>query len=86
VTKFGDLYKRLRRLEPEPEVLEPWPPDEEGSLTKVLYDQLKDAGYELPVERPEEDIFMFLLNLAAEDDWADYPREALLEVPESEAY
>jgi hypothetical protein len=84
--KYSDLQHRLQRLEPEPEELEPWPPDEEGSLAKVLYDQLKDAGYELPAERPEGDIVLFLLRLEAADLWADYPQEALLEAPESEAY
>jgi hypothetical protein len=64
---------RLQRLEPEPEYVEPWPPDVEGSLSELLYDQLRAEGIELPAERPDEP-FMFMYLKAAEWCWS---REAV---------
>ncbi len=70
MSRFGPLLKRLRNLEPSQEEIEPWPPDVEGSLSKVLYDQLRDEGVELPVERPDEP-FMYLLMKGAEGCWSE---------------
>ena len=56
-----------------PEDIEPWPPDVEGSLSKVVYDQLKEEGVDLPTERPDKP-FMFLLMKSAEVCWS---REAV---------
>ena len=66
MSRFGPLFKRLRNLEPSPEMIESWPPNEEGSLSKVLYDQLKAEGLELPTERPEPTTLMYLLKKGAE--------------------
>ena len=38
MSRYSPYLRRLQRLEPEPEYIEPWPPDVEGSLSKVLYD------------------------------------------------
>jgi hypothetical protein len=62
----------MQRLVPETEYIEPWPPDVEGSLSKVLYDQMIAEGVELPVERPGKDIVMCLLELDAPRIRADY--------------
>ena len=73
MNRFRPLLKRLSRLEPMPDEIEPWPPDVEGSLSKVVYDQLKEEGVELPIERPDKP-FMFLLMKSAEVCWS---REAV---------
>ncbi len=72
MSRFSPLLKRLRNLEPSLEELEPWPPDVEGSLSKVLYDQLREEGVELPAERPEPMTpFMYLPMKAAEGCWPE---------------
>lgn len=71
MSRFGSLMKRLTRLEPEPEELEPWPPVQEGSLSKILYDQLREEGVELPAERPEPGALMFLIMKSAERCWSE---------------
>ena len=68
--RFQILLNRLQRLEPDPDEIEPWPP-EEGSLSKVLYDQLKAEGVELPAERPETAPLMYLIKKGAEGCWAE---------------
>ena len=72
MSRYSPYLRRLQRLEPEPEYIEPWPPNEEGSLSKVLYDQMREEGVELPIERPGKDIGMCLLELDAPRVWADY--------------
>lgn len=52
MSRFSSLLNRLRRLEPEPDEVEPWPPTEEGSLAKVLYDQLQAEGVAMQEEHP----------------------------------
>ena len=74
MSRFGPLLKRLQRLEPMPKEMEPWPPDEEGCLSKVLYDQLREEGIELPAERPGATPLMYLLMKSAEGCWS---REAM---------
>ena len=71
MSRFIPLFKRLHRLEPDPEYIEPWPPDVAGSLSKVLYDQLKAEGVELPAERPEPTTLMYLLMKSAERCWGE---------------
>jgi hypothetical protein len=71
VSRFSSLLNRLNRLEPEPKQLEPWPPVQEGSLSKILYDQLREEGVELPAERPEHGGFMFLIMKSAERCWPE---------------
>jgi len=73
LSRYSPYLRRLQQLEPEPEYAEPWPPDVEGSLSKVLYDQLREEGVELPAERPDEP-FMFMYLKAAEVCWS---REAV---------
>jgi AAA+ ATPase superfamily predicted ATPase len=72
MSRYSPYLRRLQRLEPEPEYIESWPPTEEGSLSKILYDQMIAEGVELPVERPGKDIAMYLLKLDALRVWADY--------------
>ena len=72
MSRYSPYFRRLQRLEPEPEYIEPWPQNEEGSLSKVLYDQMIAEGVELPAERPSKDIVMFLLELDAPRVWEDY--------------
>jgi hypothetical protein len=72
MSRYSPYLRRLQRLEPEPEYLEPWPPIEEGSLSKVLYDQMIAEGVELPVERPGKDVVMCLLGLNAPRVWGGY--------------
>lgn len=73
MSKFAPLINRLRRLEPEPEEVEEWPPTEEGNLTTVLYQQLQAEGVELPATLPKgEDGLMVLLRLNAPRVWKDY--------------
>ena len=72
MSRYSPYLRRLQRLEPEPEYIEPWPPDVEGSLSKVLYDQMIAEGVELPVERPGKDIVMCLLELNATWVWGAY--------------
>ena len=72
MSRYSPYLRRLQRLEPEPEYIEPWPPDVEGSLSKLLYDQMIAEGVELPAERPSKDIVMFLLELDAPSVWGDY--------------
>ena len=72
MSRYSPYFRRLHRLEPEPEYIEPWPPDVEGSLSKVLYDQMIAEGVELPAERPGKDIVMCLLKLDAPSVWGDY--------------
>lgn len=72
MSRYSPYFRRLQQLEPEPEYIEPWPPDVEGSLSKVLYDQMIAEGVEMPVERPGKDIVMCLLQLDAPRVWADY--------------
>ena len=72
MSRYSPYLRRLQRLEPEPEYIEPWPPTEEGSLSKVLYDQMIAEGVELPVERPGKDVAMCLLELNAPRVWEDY--------------
>ena len=72
MSRYSPYLRRLQRLEPEPEYIEPWPPTEEDSLSKVLYDQMIAEGVELPVERPGKDIVMCLLQLDAPRIWGDY--------------
>lgn len=72
MSRYSPYLRRLQRLEPEPEYIEPWPPDVVGSLSKVLYDQMIAEGVELPVERPGKDIVMYLLELNAPMVWEDY--------------
>jgi hypothetical protein len=69
MSRFSPLLKRLQQLEPDPEYIEPWPPDQEGSFAKVMYDQLRAEGVDLPAERPDEP-FMFLYLKAAEWCWS----------------
>jgi hypothetical protein len=69
MSRFSPLLKRLQQLEPDPEYIESWPPDVEGSLSKVLYDQLREDGIELPAERPDKP-FIFLYLKAAEWFWS----------------
>jgi hypothetical protein len=71
MSRFSPLLKRLHQLELDPEYIEPWPPDEEGSLSKVLYDQLKAEGFELPAKRPEPTTLMYLLKKGAERCWEE---------------
>ena len=71
MSRFSPLLKRLQQLEPDPEYIELWPPDVEGSLSKVLYDQLKAEGVELPAERPEPTTLMYLLKKGAERCWGE---------------
>ena len=49
MSRYSPYLRRLQRLEPEPEYIEPWPPTVGGSLSKVLYDQMIAEGVELPV-------------------------------------
>ncbi len=72
MSRYFPYSRRLQRLEPEPEYIEPWPPTKEGSFSKVLYDQMMVEGVELPVERPGKDILIFLLEINAPRAWADY--------------
>jgi hypothetical protein len=72
MSRYSPYLRRLQQLEPEPEYIEPWPPTEEGSLSKLLYDQMMAEGVELPVERPGKDILMCLLEIDAPRVWADY--------------
>lgn len=73
MSKFSSLLNRLRKLEPEPEEVEEWPPTEEGSLTTVLYQQLQAEGVELPATLPKnQDGFLLLLEMAALRVWDDY--------------
>ena len=70
--RFAALLRRIAKMEPGPEYTEPWPPDVEGSLSKLLYDQMIAEGVELTAERPGKDIVMFLLELNAPRVWEDY--------------
>ena len=70
--RFAALLRRIAKMEPGPEYTEPWPPDVEGSLSKLLYDQMIAEGVEMPVERPGKDILMCLLKLDAPRVWGDY--------------
>ena len=72
MSRYSPYLRRLQRLEPEPGYLEPWPPDVEGSLSKVLYDQMIAEGVELPVERPGKDTVMCLLEINSPRVWVDY--------------
>ena len=71
MSRFIPILERLRQLESDPEYIEPWPPDVEGSLSKVLYDQLKAEGIELPAEKPEPTTLMYLLKKGAERCWEE---------------
>jgi hypothetical protein len=72
MSRYSPYHRRLQRLEPRPEYIEPWPPDVEGSLSKILYDQMIAEGVEMPVGRPGKDIVMCLLQLDAPRVWEDY--------------
>lgn len=65
MSRYSSYLRRLQRLEPEPQEAEEWPPTEDGSFSKVLYDQLMAESVELPTEHPGKDIAMFLLELNA---------------------
>ena len=72
MSRYSPYLRRLQQLEPEPEYIEPWPPDVDGSLSKFLYDQLVAEGVDLPVEHPGKDIMRCLLEIDAPRVWADY--------------
>jgi hypothetical protein len=69
--RFDCLFKRLRDLEPDPGLVEPWPPTEAGSPTKLLYDELREKGVELPIERPEPTPLLWLIKRCAEECFSD---------------
>lgn len=71
MSRYSALLNRLHRLEPEPEEVEPWPPTEEGSLAKVLYDQLRSEGMDMQEEHPG-DVVLYLLEMGASKVWEDY--------------
>lgn len=71
MSKFATILSRLRRLEPELEEVEPWPPTEDGSLAKVLYDQLRAEGMVMQEEH-SGDVVLYLLEMGASWVWKDY--------------
>jgi hypothetical protein len=75
LSRYSPYLRRLQRLEPEPEYVEPWPPDVEGSLAKLLYDQLREEGIELPAERPETPPLLWLVKNCAEECFSDEVEE-----------
>lgn len=73
MSRFISLRNRLRRLEPEHEEVEEWPPTKEGNLTTVLYQQLQAEGVELPITLHKgQDGLLLLLELDAPRVWKDY--------------
>lgn len=69
--RFDYLYQRLKRLEPEPEYVEPWPPLE-GSLEWAILEGMKADGIEVHDKPANETGLMFLLGLEAPRLWGDY--------------
>ena len=51
MSRYSPFLKRLQRLEPEPEYIEPWPP-KPGTMCHILY---QDLG------QPAECMEMYLL-------------------------
>ena len=70
MTRFQILLNRLQRLEPDPEEIEPWPP-EEGTLEWAMIEGMKADGLEIPDKPANESGFMFLARLEAPRLWGD---------------
>lgn len=70
MSRFSPFLKRLSRLEPDPEDIEPWPPIE-GSLLWAMLEGMKAEGVEIPEKPANETGFMFLARLEAPRLWAE---------------
>jgi len=70
MSRFSPLLKRLSRLEPDPEDIEPWPPIE-GSFLWAMLEGMKAEGVEIPEKPAHETDFMFLARLEAPRLWAE---------------
>lgn len=70
MSRYSPLLKRLSRLEPVPEEIEPWPPIE-GSFLWALLEGMKAIGIDIPEKPADEPGFMFLARLEAPRLWAE---------------
>ena len=70
MNRFSPLIKRLSRLEPDHEDIEPWPPIE-GSFLWAMLEGMKAEGIEIPEKPADEPGFMFLARLEAPRLWAE---------------
>ena len=70
MSRFSSLLNRLKRLEPEPEYVEEWPPIE-VSLEWAIIEGMRADGIEIPEKPPGESGFMFLAKLEAPRLWAN---------------
>ena len=70
MNRFSPLIKRLSRLEPMPEDIEPWPPIK-GSFLWAMLEGMKAEGVEIPEKPADEPGFMFLARLEAPRLWAE---------------
>jgi len=69
--RFEYLFSRLRRLEPDPVIREPWPPGE-GSLSWAILRGREAEGLATPPKPDGESTFMYLARLEAKRLWGDH--------------
>jgi len=70
MSRYSPYLRRLQRLEPEPEYIEPWPPAE-GTLEWAIMKGREVDRLETPEKPPGESGYMFLARLEAPRLWGD---------------
>ena len=70
MSRYSPYLRRLQRLEPEPEYIEPWPPVQ-GSLEWAMLEGMKAEGIEIPEKPADETGFLFLAKLEVPRLWAE---------------
>ena len=68
--RIDSILNRLKKLEPSPDSIEPWPP-KEGSLAALLYRGLVDMNVTIPPKPPGEAGMIFLIKTGALAAFAD---------------